>query len=344
MNKIFVYKTVFLAVVLWSCSKPISQTQLVTSFPANEIVQGEEIKIPPVLLAPDGMVASEDMLIVSDYKQDSIFYSFELPSHRYLGANGIRGQGPNDFVFPDGRTLLAYPGGFSILDVGSYSLKEVKWTPGQFEVHHREVLRKGEPAVNGFLDLGEGKVCVLSQPGVDIDTEYRIIDTNTFESVEVSPYPTLTDNYTKEEPGIKARIYRKEGVVKPDKSRFAYFYTYFKFFRIHDRDGNLLKEVNVQVEPYNKEYEQEYEKSMQYYMSPKATDKYIYVMCLNLKGGEQLTSTAELQVWDWDGNPVGKYTLDKVIYLFTISEKHGKLYGIHPLVEDTIYAFDLPVK
>ncbi len=230
------------------------------------------------------------------------------------------------------------------MDVGAYSIKEVKRSPEQFAVHSKEVFRNGVQAVNGFLDLGEGKICILSPNGVDMDTEYLIIDTNTNESVKVSPYPSLTDNYAKEEPGVKAQVYRKEGVVKPDKSKFAYFYTYFKFFRIHDRDGNLLKEVTVQVEPYNKEYEQDYEKSMQYYMSPRATDKYIYVMCLNLKGSERLVSTVELQIWDWDGSPIGKYTLDKAMYFYAISEKYGKLYGIHPLIEDTIYAFDLPVK
>jgi hypothetical protein len=197
---------------------------------------------------------------------------------------------------------------------------------------------KSTPApYNGFLDLGDGKICYVTYGGqnVDHDTEYVILNTETGESKEVSPFPHFLDDHAWGDLD-KLFLYAKNSVVKPDKSRFASFYGRFKFFRIHDADGGIVKNVRVETEPRG-------ERLIAYGTGfPKATDRYIFVFCTNRRENEPPADTTELQIWDWEGNPVVKYVLDRNLRCFAFSEKYKRLYATNQYDADRIYSYQIP--
>jgi hypothetical protein len=87
---------------------------------------------------------------------------------------------------------------------------------------------------------------------------------------------------------------------------------------MHSYDGSLMKEIHINIPPYQSDNVEDWEEREIYYGRPVATDKYIYAPC----------SADEIQVWDWDGNPIIQYALDKEFFVFAVSEKYKKIYMI----------------
>ena len=123
-------------------------------------------------------------------------------------------------------------------------------------------------------------------------------------------------------------------VSNPVKGKFAAFYSRYKFFRIFSYEGILEKEVLVNIPPYQINDVKNLEESLYFYYHIVSTEQYIYAYC---------ASNKEIQVWDWDGNPVFLYSLDKDYFKFTVSEKHKKIYltSIEDMDIDKIFVFDL---
>jgi hypothetical protein len=80
----------------------------------------------------------------------------------------------------------------------------------------------------------------------------------------------------------------------------------------------LKKEIHVNIEPYNTDNVEDWEKRNVYYRKPVATEKYIYAPC----------SSNEIHVWDWEGNPIVQYFIDIDFSAFAVSEELNKLYAV----------------
>ncbi len=337
------YLLIVLLVLLYTgCT--ISSTEDITpvkEFPINKELTATIIEIPPVLLNSRNLIITgDDRLISYEELQDSFFVSFRLPGLEYLGKAGTKGQGPDEFLNPDERSFTGTRNGFYVLDVDDNRLKEAEWTDGQFSLIRSDKIAEPYPAINCFVKINDNTACILDQPGKD--TEYQLIDLNTFETKDISPYPNLTE-VNLDDPHKKWFAYIKNNVAKPDGSKFASFYCYFKFFRIYDSQGNILKNISVEIEPFKNTFKDDFEESLMMYASyPKATEKHIYVLCRNKKDSDiPNADSVELQVWDWDGNPVARYILNNTLNVFAISEKYNKLYAVHRDTEDKIFVYDL---
>ena len=135
--------------------------------------------------------------------------------------------------------------------------------------------------------------------------------------------------------------YLKTCVSHPNGKRFAAFYGRFKRWRLFDESLNMIKDIDVKVEPCQTDAAQNPANQPTYYIGqPYATDKHIYVLCSN-KNTEK-DGRSELQVWDWDGNALACYTFDRKLSLMAISEKYNKIYGVDNMIEDKIFVYNLP--
>ena len=92
-----------------------------------------------------------------------------------------------------------------------------------------------------------------------------------------------------------------------------------KMMRIYNRHGEMLNEIVL--EHANSSLDNE-EKITYYPYPPCADNKYIYV----------LTKQEEepiLEVWTWNGELVERYSLDKKISNFVVSNKYHTLYAVN---------------
>jgi hypothetical protein len=138
--------------------------------------------------------------------------------------------------------------------------------------------------------------------------------------------------------------YIKTCVVHPNGKRFMAFYGRFKRIRIYDNEVNMLKEINVNIDPFNSGNQETANLKYEYYIgSPQAIGDYVYVLCSNTNVSEPNYNShfSEIQVWDWEGNPIVCYKLDRKISMFALSKKFDKIFALNKLNDDELYIYDI---
>jgi hypothetical protein len=112
-------------------------------------------------------------------------------------------------------------------------------------------------------------------------------------------------------------------------------------------EGNVIKEIRLKTRNQNLNG---YDSNFTYFTSQSfLTDDHIYVMWQGKPNDEMMAEEdafrPDILVFDWEGNVVDRYKLDKPITAFTISEETGKIYGVSPIGDshiNVIYEYDLP--
>ncbi len=333
---LLLFSIIFL--LFYSCSSEKGNKFVikVNDFPVKSGLKAKVVDIPPVAITPFNLFITKEKLVMFNMKKDTIFDVFKLPECGYLFAAGGKGEGPDDFFDIDRRSFIPTDKGFKVFFQGHKALKEVEIHENTVEIVQEKTLKFDidQYPVNGFTLINDTSYIYWS--GLKTETEYDLLNTKTQERKSFSPYPGWCKSELKED---KMFTYVKNVTVKPNGKMFAAFYGYFKKFRIYDCQGNLLKDVSVEINPYDESLNKE-NRTIFYFSYPKSSDKYIYALCKN--ADNQTMVNPELQIWRWDGTPVGCYSLDRQISLFAVSEEYGKIYAINGDIEDEIYIYDLP--
>jgi hypothetical protein len=321
-----------------SCNRH-KETSVVTFFPKTGKFEAKIKKLPVAILLPRAMIISGDKLFIYKEKEENLFEVFYLPDCEYLCGAGRRGQGPDDFLHLDTRSFQATENGFKVIEPGTGRLKTVVFENNQLSILQSEKIFSN-PSNNGFYPLADSIYLVLGNVGEQ--NEYNLYNKKTGELLPAGNYPQWTSGEV--DPMQLIFTYIKNCTVSPDGKKFAAFYGRFKRLRIYNSAADLLQDVEVDIEPYKSNKNQDASNQGEYYIGqPQTIGNYIYALCSNSFENSQETSDAcELQVWDWDGNPVACYRFDRQVSLIAISEKHKKIYAINRLIEDEFYIYDLP--
>lgn len=330
-------KVSFLLMLLLCACADSEKERVVTEFDRYGELVSESVTVPVPYLVPRYMGISGDYLVVHKVREEKLFSIFSLPDLTYVGDAGVRGKGPDDFNLLDTRSFQMTQNGFKVVDANLNMWKEVEIVDKGLKVKDSRQLFGQGMTCNGFYPMGEERYVTFAQP--DSEKEYVLYDGNTGEfSVVDAEYPHW-QKLSKEMPAFMA--YSRTCVPHPDGKRFAAFYSRFKRWRLFDASLQLVSEIDVQVEPYKADATLEPSEQPTYYIGqPYATDKCIYVLCSNKNTAKD--GRSELQVWDWNGNPVACYTFDRKLSLMVISEKYDKIYGIDNSIEDRMFVYDLP--
>lgn len=269
-----------------------------------------------VILAPDAMFVMNDHIWVFQRKKDIIFDVFDIQTYEYLFSTGRKGQGPNEFVFPMGQTIQAENEYFTILD--HINLKTVFLQPdiGLHTVKIQKIF--DQSPINGFIKLNDSLYCAFTDcaTGTTSDFEYQIKNIYNNSIFKFSTYPEYLAK-KKFEQDIRCQVYYKHLVANPVKRKFAAFYSRYKVLRLFSYEGILEKEIHVNIPPYQIDDVENSEERLFFYVRLSSTLQYIYAYC---------ASNKEIQVWDWEGNPIILYRLDRDYSRFTVSEKYKKIY------------------
>jgi hypothetical protein len=318
-----------------SCSNNTEKTSVVMVFGKKGELMASVKKIPEPVLLPRFMCVANDYLFVYKEKEATLFEIFHLPEGTYLYSVGVRGQGPDDFGLLDSRSFQVSGNGFKVMEAGSNLLKTVEFENNQLNVSHAEKMLEN-PSNNGFYPLADSIYLTLGNIG-DLN-EYNLLDSKTGNITKTGDYPQWAGaNVT--EPSQVFFTYLKSCVVHPDGRKFAAFYGRFKRLRIYDHSATLLHDIDVRTAPYSTNPENQY---VYYIGQPQTIGNYIYALCLNSKEHPDAPNACELQIWDWDGNPIACYKFDRKISLIALSEKYNRLFALNMAVDDELYVYDIP--
>lgn len=331
-------KFVFVLMLLVFCACSDSDKQkTIMEFAKTGELTAEIVTVPVPYLIPRYMGISGDYLLIHKVREEKMFSIYSLPDLTHVADAGMRGQGPNDFNLLDTRSFQMTESGFKVIDANLNMLKDVEIVDNGLSVKASKQLFGQGLASNGFYPMGKGRYVTFTQP--DSDKEYALYDENTaeFSLVDIE-YPHWQE-IPQEIPVFMS--YLRTCVAHPEGKRFAAFYGRFKRWRLFDASMDLISEIDVRVEPYKADATLDVAKQPVYYIGqPYATIRHIYVLCSNKNTSKDRCS--ELQIWDWDGNPVACYTFDRKLSLMAISEKYGKIYAIDNQIENQIFVYDLP--
>ncbi|GHT49421.1 hypothetical protein FACS189474_3260 [Bacteroidia bacterium] len=337
----YIFSLVLLMLIFCRCSDHMEKTFTVTAFEETGELTASVQKIPVPILIPRFMCIVNDKLFIYKEKEGKLFDIFNLPDCAFLCSDGIRGQGPNDFNLLDTRSFHVVGNTFKVLESGRNILKTVVFEDNHLSVLYSEQVFENHASNNGFYPLADSIYLTFGNIG-DLN-EYGLYDKKKGTTTKTGNYPKWTTINTKE-PYQLFVTYLKTCVVRPDGKRFASFYGRFKRMRLYDNSATLLHDIDVRIEPYSKDIEEDVKNQAVYYIGqPQVSGNYIYALCSNFQGNNpEAPNTCELHVWNWDGEPVACYKFDRKISLIALSEKYGKIFALDRSIDDELYIYDIP--
>lgn len=322
-----------------ACGKPSSELKIINKCEHVGILHAKIHKVDPVILSPFSVCITDDKLVIFENKKDTLFDIFDLNTCQYLYSDGIRGNGPNEFLTIAPRFFEPTEKGFKVLFAETNEVGEYIVSSNAILLKKKDKLKIDRRGLNGVMDLGNNKYIMWGD--FNAFKEYELLDNTLGESVLIGEYPNWT-NVDFKENIQKYMAYLKNGVMHPDGTAFVSFYFNFKRARFYNYKGILQKDILLNVEPLEQTFTDNTEEQIvYYYSSPVADESCIYVLCANKNRSEYFDKYPELQVWNWEGDILGIYKLDKNLSMIVLDKKRNKIYGVDSYVEDEIYEYDI---
>ena len=304
-------------------------------FPIEKSISPSAIKVPPVIYAKTpGVVITGNYMVVMRSFSDPLYSVFEIPDCNYLGDFGTLGKGPKEFEVPDARTASATEKGFRIfdtrkglllIDITNFSINK------SFEIE--QIRLPGELYIlNDPVQINDS--IIYGMPYV-AKSEKLFVKYN-IQSSEVDYFGTYPSFCPKESKDNYWAMLWRHSVIKPDGTKFASFFARMKMFLIYNNSEVLEKEVLINIPENIFDPKRRRGNIMTFYKEVKATNEYIYALCLN-----EPESKTSLEIWDWQGNPVAKLNLDNQIFSFDITNDNKRLYCIDQIIIDKIFVYEI---
>ena len=300
------------------------------AFDKTVCLKAEKHEVPPSLLYPRNMFLLDSVLVIYNEMMDTLFQVFHKETLNYKYSFGLKGGGPEDF-----HMLSSYL-------VGSDGQSAVVQ---DLNTLCRISLRDGRPSItkipipvqrdyyNGMVQLKDS--ILLCNADFSDAEPFMFI----YPSRELS-FKENTERFGGDMAALKD-AYAFYTVARPEGDRFAVFYAYQRKYCIYSSEGKLLREVMLDIQPYESEVSVDSEKRYIHTISVFATDNCIYALNLDMTAPEIMEQKhfPSVQVFSWDGKPLTCYELDCMISCFTVDEAEKRIYGAFAEDEDAIYTF-----
>lgn len=312
------------------------------NFPIDQNLTAQAIKVPPEIYAKiPGFVISDSFLVMMRMYTEPLFLVFELPDCKYLGGFGSLGRGPDEFELPDSRNGIATEKGFLIYDVrkGLYHIDLSKSILNNRPITNKRIKLPGELfLINDLIQLNDSIIVGYPYPDKS-DKPYVKYNFKSNKIEYFGEFPTIFPKSKKEH---FWPIFWRHSVAKPDGKKFASFFDNFKMFHIYNQNGNLVNETIMEIQDIFIGKERK-SNLITYYHTVKATNEFIYALCLNEQSDNLLNYKPTLEIWNWEGNPVAAYTLDRDVFSFDVTDDNKYIYCMDRQTNDNIFVYSLNV-
>ncbi len=321
---------------LCACTPQQDTHAVYHSFQTTDTLVTEVHAIPPIMLYPKGMYLVDSFLVVYNRDMDTCYQVFDRQTLEYKYSFGQRGQGPEDFDMPQEHAVCNPSDRLVVNDVNK--LKTITFQAGKPVVTAQD-MPVDEPYFNGLFQLDD--TTFVCEPDPESNEEFCFIHASGRVEKKV-PYPETADRF-KGQVSERNAAYQYMATAHPSGDKFAAFYVHTRRFQIIDKEGNILKDVTLDIPPCDPEIPLEPVRRRIHVMDVFATENYIYTLNLDMTGDEIAAgkSLPSLQIFSWEGEPLKQLYLDRFISSFTVDEQAQLVYGGFVEVEDAIYTFDL---
>jgi hypothetical protein len=327
--------------ILQSCNN-FNESDINIDLPNSLDIKGETIHLNTKLLNPSGMCESDDKLLIFDNVKTGLIKVYNLPDLTFNFSWGNKGKGPDEFMNINSDYFRTFNNKLELLDNGI--LKRLDLLDNTLITNSILRLPIMENPINRLQKINDS---VYFADNIFTDGGNEHIIMNIKKRIIIDKF----GKYPKESSRIKEnvqkfQVYRKSNISNPVLGKFVVFYTYFGRIKMYDANGKLIKSIIMDDKEIEMVSLEKREQNKTYFALPYATNNYFYVLRIN-KNDDEIAKDInnfkpELLIWDWNGNLISRYKLDKPVTQYAISEKHQKLYGTFVLKDDELYVFDLP--
>lgn len=330
------------ALFLTSIQRGYTQESIVmkVQFPYTTTLRSKSFKVPDVIVGKTpALVVTNDFVVVLRTFTEPLFQIFDYPDCEYLGAIGRLGKGPNELELPDARTGIRTQTGFKVFDEHkgyiylnllqykknkSFDIKDIK-LPGELFILN-DPIQLNDNVIIGLPEMWKTK---------KMNVRYNI------QTEKITYFGEYPDVFPKRYRQLYWGAYWRHSVARPDGTKFASFFDEVKMFRIYNDSGNI--EVEKVMKTFNLFEGNNFSKKPKkvYYSTVRATNKYIYALCLDAYRNKLFDSYPSIEIWDWHGNPVAKLILDHHIQSFDITPDGKGIYAMDRDISNEIFYYNL---
>ena len=279
------------------------------------------------LFSPAFMAAKKDMLIMTSNGADNsgnMLHLYRLPTLEYMYSNGSNGRGPNEFSsFP----LIAQTTHMNRLYLWGYTPLTIK----EWEIRNDSLSLNNTYTLNQYenfnqLHIAQDSLFIYSAIPGDFSIKKYNLDKHKKTGkialkMDKESQPYYSPNY---------------GLVAANESVIVYAYYYKKQFDIYDISSLRLKKRITGIYDDQHIDLDDFDSNVQHYTNIVAGEKYFYALYRGRPRKERTINSDVIEVFDYDGNPVVKYTFEICPQYFTIDESNNVLYGFSFDFEDYI--------
>lgn len=322
--KIFLMKKWFyLLGILFSCTTPAKKLV----FPEEKLLKADTVSTQDVLYGDFITKRGDYLFVTSSRSPRHMIYMYSTPDLKLVKKFGAKGKGPDEMVLPmlvEGNTddlyLWGYPNMRLIKQLSVDSLGEIR-TVREYELPVYETFNR--------MHLIKDSVFVYMIPDECVIKRY--------DCTNKKELPRLQFNAE----GIRT-IGRSmdQGVMLVNDSLIIYAYEYKK--QIDFYDFNTLELKKSLVGDYTpQQLVENYKDNVEHYLNIVRGKKYFYVTYQGKTNREQGDKPIMMEVFDYAGNPVIKYSFDRDPGAFTVDEENQILYGYNSRYPDVLLKYQL---
>lgn len=323
-----IYLFILIGLVCISCHQKQEKVTITKKTVNKEYIHGESILLNEVI-HPARMAIGNNQLYISCFSCDTMVYTYSLPDLNLLNSHGIKGKGPEDFMFPvftqAHDNLVSMWGYADLRRIQQYQVD----TSGVFTKVAEFKLPENK-AYNQLFTLGDSLAFYndfppsLTLKKMDLKQGGKEIKEHQFKMAQDEG---------------KSFFAKNKGDLCLSSKGLAYLYYYQNRVDFFDLDFNFIKSVS---KPSGETVidSQNWQNSLVYYIASYAGEKYLYAIKLvNQLNAKHKDCT--LDIFDWNGTLITSYSIKSVIDVFVVDEQNKILYGMNKEWPDYIYKIQL---
>lgn len=288
------------------------------------------------------MIANDTLLVVKNLSNDNLFMAYSLPDFKFIKSFGNQGKGPGEFQFVS-LVKSASKSPFSYIFENTQNklfslssnlqINELPWqlpkTKGLFE--DKQLQNLNDSSFVLVTSTGTGKAIYEMQKQKDSITNIMLYDLAF--SKKYRTWAAYTGDFG----------------ANPEKERLVYAYKYFKRLMFIDTKSGRKRILNFKAKDTQSKdaIGMLSPENITHYWGISAQKNYVYLL---YSGRSPIDVSAELkntsgyiyiEQYDWNGNPVKKYKLDRWGY-FCLDETEKTIYIVSTKDEHPFYSYKIP--
>lgn len=321
------YKFAYILLIICALNACYKPSMDGTFFHKNKKLIAEKIPVNEVF-STDFVTKSGDYFIISSSKSDTTLFLYEIPSLTFKNASGRRGRGPNEIQT---SPMFCHTLDNEYLYIRGYkpmSISKILIEPDGSFLFIDEYELDGYDEYN-FMNIINDSLFIYYSSNQLTITKYDLKNKIELNKIEL-PKDDHKESY----------FYSNRGFIAANDSFVVFPYLYKKQIDIYSLDDFKLTKTIDDGKKYPKTSVNDFENITYHYFNIYAGKKYFYVIYVGHKEGGNFFDRT-LEVYNYEGEPIIKYTFDITPYYFVVDEDNGYIYATNADYEDCLLRYKL---